>query len=192
MDPGSDCGSDSGLFPPCRCSSYLGKISLWLMAIVPEATLTSYPLSVTVQNKSVEKYINGLKMWNPSTLLGDTEKLHNRNFCQGIGRVRVETLQEPYLFPWPKCPQQGLAPCCRSPYWTSWKLPLLPKRESPCSCWYPITPSFWAEMLGTCWMNPPDLLYVWFHVRRWHPTPVFLPRKSHGWRNLVGCSPWGL
>ena len=25
---------------------------------------------------------------------------------------------------------------------------------------------------------------------RWHPTPVFLPGKSHGWRSLVGCSPW--
>ena len=27
--------------------------------------------------------------------------------------------------------------------------------------------------------------------RQWHPTPVFLPRKSHGRRSLVGCSPWG-
>ena len=27
--------------------------------------------------------------------------------------------------------------------------------------------------------------------RRWHPTPVLLPRKSHGRRSLVGCSPWG-
>ena len=27
--------------------------------------------------------------------------------------------------------------------------------------------------------------------RRWHPTPVPLPGKSHGWRSLVGCSPWG-
>ena len=26
---------------------------------------------------------------------------------------------------------------------------------------------------------------------QWHPTPVLLPGKSHGWRNLVGCSPWG-
>ena len=26
----------------------------------------------------------------------------------------------------------------------------------------------------------------------WHPTPVLLPGKSHGRRNLVGCSPWGL
>ena len=25
--------------------------------------------------------------------------------------------------------------------------------------------------------------------RQWHPTPVFLPGKSHGWRSLVGCSP---
>ena len=23
------------------------------------------------------------------------------------------------------------------------------------------------------------------------PTPVFLPGKSHGWRSLVGYSPWG-
>ena len=27
--------------------------------------------------------------------------------------------------------------------------------------------------------------------RQWHPTPVFLPGKSHGRRSLVGCSPWG-
>ena len=27
--------------------------------------------------------------------------------------------------------------------------------------------------------------------RRWHPTPVLLPGKSHGWRSLIGCSPWG-
>ena len=27
--------------------------------------------------------------------------------------------------------------------------------------------------------------------RQWHPTPVLLPGKSHGWRILVACSPWG-
>ena len=26
---------------------------------------------------------------------------------------------------------------------------------------------------------------------QWHPTPVLLPGKSHEWRSLVGCSPWG-
>ena len=30
-----------------------------------------------------------------------------------------------------------------------------------------------------------------FQRRRWHPTPVLLPGKSHGWRSLVGHSPWG-
>ena len=33
------------------------------------------------------------------------------------------------------------------------------------------------------------LMHIW--RRQWHPTPVFLPGKSHGWRSLVGCSPWG-
>ena len=28
--------------------------------------------------------------------------------------------------------------------------------------------------------------------RKWQPTPVFLPRKSHGQRSLVGYSPWSL
>ena len=27
--------------------------------------------------------------------------------------------------------------------------------------------------------------------RKWHPTPVFLPGKSHEWRSLAGYSPWG-
>ena len=26
--------------------------------------------------------------------------------------------------------------------------------------------------------------------RQWHPTSVLLPGKSHGWRRLIGCSPW--
>ena len=30
-----------------------------------------------------------------------------------------------------------------------------------------------------------------FRRRQWHPTPVLLPGESHGWRSLVGCSPWG-
>ena len=30
-----------------------------------------------------------------------------------------------------------------------------------------------------------------FQRTQWHPTPVLLPGKSHGWRSLVGCSPCG-
>ena len=33
-------------------------------------------------------------------------------------------------------------------------------------------------------------MYV-YRRRQWHPTPVLLPRKSHGWRSLVGYSRWG-
>src|SRR5574340_952756 len=40
------------------------------------------------------------------------------------------------------------------------------------------------------------LIYIYIHYiynwrRQWHPTPVLLPGKSHGWRSLVGCNPWG-
>ena len=35
-------------------------------------------------------------------------------------------------------------------------------------------------------------LWVWkiSWRRKWQPTPVFLPGKSHGQRSLVGYSPW--
>ena len=32
---------------------------------------------------------------------------------------------------------------------------------------------------------------VWPWRRKWQPTPVLLPGKSHGWRSLLGFSPWG-
>ena len=34
------------------------------------------------------------------------------------------------------------------------------------------------------------IIYI-YRRRQWHPTPVLLPGKSHGWRSLVGYSPWG-
>ena len=33
------------------------------------------------------------------------------------------------------------------------------------------------------------MLVIW--RRQWHSTPVLSPGKSHGWRSLVGHSPWG-
>ena len=32
--------------------------------------------------------------------------------------------------------------------------------------------------------------YTHLTEKQWHPIPVLLPGKSHGWRSLVGCSPW--
>ena len=43
----------------------------------------------------------------------------------------------------------------------------------------------------TEWSKPERKTPIQYTRRQWHPTPVLLPRKSHGQRSLVGCSPWG-
>ena len=40
-------------------------------------------------------------------------------------------------------------------------------------------PDFVSWVIRNCWR------------RKWQPTPVSLPGKSHGQRSLVGYSPWG-
>ena len=45
-------------------------------------------------------------------------------------------------------------------------------------CLYPRHPRF-EDILGIT------------QRRQWHPTLELLPGKSHGWRSLEGCSPWG-
>ena len=39
--------------------------------------------------------------------------------------------------------------------------------------------------------SPGDWAYLWPWRRKWQPTPVLLPGKSHGQRSLVGYSPLG-
>ena len=49
------------------------------------------------------------------------------------------------------------------------------------------------------WLLQQDYNWDWFRGcckefncrRQWQPTPVLLPGKSQGQKNLVGCSPWG-
>ena len=49
-----------------------------------------------------------------------------------------------------------------------------------------------TSSVGAYFLNPGLLeVLLYFQRRQWHPTPVLLPGKSHGWRSLVGCSPWG-
>ena len=55
------------------------------------------------------------------------------------------------------------------PWWVSGK-------ESACQCW---------RRRSHLWVRK----IPW--KRRWQPTPEFLPGKSHGYRSLVGYSPWG-
>ena len=61
------------------------------------------------------------------------------------------------------------------------------------------TISLFCTWLGTIIKKWQDLVSVSCHQRdycllgekQWHPTPVHLPGKSHGWRSLVSCSLWG-
>ena len=49
-----------------------------------------------------------------------------------------------------------------------------------------------VKRLPTMWetrFNPWVGKILW--RRKWQPTPVLLPGKSHGQRSMVGCSPWG-
>ena len=48
-----------------------------------------------------------------------------------------------------------------------------------------------ALVLSNIKMNPPQVYKRKIRRRQWQPTPVLLPGKSHGWRSLVGYSPWG-
>ena len=65
----------------------------------------------------------------------------------------------------------------------------------------------WGRRVGDDWSNLaaantspslmtwPGMIFTIYSPlpwrRQWHPTPVLLPGKSHGWRSLIGCSPWG-
>ena len=56
---------------------------------------------------------------------------------------------------------------------------------------------FWSDCYGAWKFLCQSYLLVYLgscsrmQRRRWHPTAVPLPGKSHGQRSLVGCSPWG-
>ena len=60
----------------------------------------------------------------------------------------------------------------------AWGVPPIVPQPSPLPVSLPCMPLTWTRDIG-------------FRDHSWHPTPVLLPGKSHGWRSLVGCSPWG-
>ena len=51
--------------------------------------------------------------------------------------------------------------------------------------------SAWYSLLCSVRFIPSAELYGIDVYWAMAPTPVLLPGKSHGWRSLVGCSPWG-
>ena len=52
-------------------------------------------------------------------------------------------------------------------------------------------PSMGSHRVGHYWATSLSLFTFMHWRRKWQPTPVLLPGKSHGLRSLVGCSPWG-
>ena len=61
-----------------------------------------------------------------------------------------------------------------------------------CSVTLFIMHSTWLRQLSACLQC--RVFHPWVRKpwrRKWHPTPVLLPRKSHGRRSLEGYSPWG-
>ena len=54
--------------------------------------------------------------------------------------------------------------------------------------------SDWTELINLLLLLYASICssYVLFWRRQWHPIPVLLPGKSHGWRSLIDCNPWGL
>ena len=76
-------------------------------------------------------------------------------------------------------------------------------RPYPCSCHITITTipdfnwqTFLTSLLNISLLSHPasnfEPVSSTIRRRQWQATPVILPRKSHGWRSLVGYSPWGL
>ena len=65
----------------------------------------------------------------------------------------------------------------------AWKIPWTEEPGSPWGCEEPDT----TERL--CFHFSLSTFMHW--RRKWQPTPVFLPGKSHGQRSLVGYSSWG-
>ena len=50
--------------------------------------------------------------------------------------------------------------------------------------------SMGSQRVGQNWVTSLSF-YSSFWRRKWQPNPVFLPRESHGQRDLVGYSLWG-
>jgi len=51
-------------------------------------------------------------------------------------------------------------------------------------------PACQCRRIKRYWFNPYVGKIPW--RRKWQPTPVFFPGKSHGQRSLMGYSPWDL
>ena len=77
-------------------------------------------------------------------------------------------------------PEKAMAPHSST---LAWKIPWT---EEPGGL-----PSMGSQRVRPDWATSLSLFTFTHWRRKWQPTPMFLPGESHGWRSLVGCSPWG-
>ena len=123
--------------------------------------------------------------------------------------LQAHGLQHPRL----PCPSPSPRACSNSCPLSRWCYPTISPSVVPffsCSQSFPESGSFPMSQLfvsgdqsiedSVSALVLPMNIQDWFPLgltslisrrRQWHPTPVLLPGKSHGWRSLVGCCPWG-
>ena len=90
---------------------------------------------------------------------------------------RARLLATPWTTAYQAPPSMGIS---RQEYWSGVPLPsLIYGLFVPFICVFQI-----LHTLFRC-------LFIYLSLVQWHPTPVLLPGKSHGWRSLVGYNPWG-
>ena len=80
------------------------------------------------------------------------------------------------------------------PLWKMvWRFLKKPGIKPPCDLTIPLLGIYPEETkIEKDTFIPLFIVALFTKARTWkHPTPVLLPGKSHGWRSLVGCSPWG-
>ena len=65
------------------------------------------------------------------------------------------------------------------------QLTLSSPRPEAGELWFLSFPLPRPHLCNQSFVNKPSSDYAW------HLTPVLSPGKCHGWRSLVGCSPWG-
>ena len=128
-----------------------------------------------------------LSEWN--SLLGPTLCNPVGYTVQGISQARkLEWVAISLL--WGNLPNLGIEP--RSPRLWADSLPAEPngKPETVVKIL-----QFWGNLMAQMVKRLPTVFKTWVEEvswrRKWQPTPVFLPGESHGWRSLVGYSPWG-
>ena len=126
---------------------------------------------------------NTLPEWLTTSSLGSQLTLDS-----SYSKLQTRCSLLPLAFVPPFLHQSSLPTLC----WNCWTNPLgfrLDVASSRKPCLITSHPQSYAltSVTGLLYLSLPIYL---FWRRQWHPTPVLLPGKSHGWRSLVGCSPW--